>query len=377
MTSTAFAPAFPRWADRLGDAAAVRAAMAAGWKLGDRAFVAGHAETADDAAGESAYKGLGKTFPHAIGSVKALRATPAADALLFALAEAAAGELATGGRGGLLALSLSPHDYVVHLYGPHSWEAWDELAKLDRGLGAFLARLDRLFGADGYAVMLTGDHGSNALPELSRAAPSPWCARGGRPDHWQRSCGPRRRLLQSEIVAALEAALGEALGSERGPFVAGISDPILFFTPRAHELPPVDRKKLVRVTTDLLRRRFGLAEVIDMRAAPRRCPPLGDESWRALVCRSIRPEGPGDLYLVVPPGSFFDPRLAVGAGTNHGSPYLYDRAVPLLIRAPGRVPAGAVRTRPVPFTAFARTAASLLEIRPPAAAAGGQDLTRH
>jgi hypothetical protein len=133
----------------------------------------------------------------------------------------------------------------------------------------------------------------------------------------------------------------------------------------------------VRVATKLLRSRFGLIDVVDVRTTPRQCPPLADESRRALVCRSLRADGPGDLYLVVAPGCFFDPRLDPGAGANHGSPYLYDRAVPLLVRAPGRVDAGQVRLRPVQFTAFARTAAALLGIPPPAAAASGEDLSRH
>jgi hypothetical protein len=50
--------------------------------------------------------------------------------------------------------------------------------------------------------------------------------------------------------------------------------------------------------------------------------------------------------------------------------------VPLLVRAPGRVPAGQVLTDPHRFDAFARTAAALLEIPPPSAATGGTDLTR-
>ena len=69
----------------------------------------------------------------------------------------------------LLALSLSSHDYVAHVFGPDSWEAWDELRRLDRGLAELLAALDALVGPTGYAVMLTGDHGSNPLPEISRA----------------------------------------------------------------------------------------------------------------------------------------------------------------------------------------------------------------
>jgi hypothetical protein len=374
VTSTAVAGAFPAWAARAGGPAAVRAAMAAPWQLADRAFVEAHAQSPDDAPGESSYKGLGRTFPHPVESAKALRMTPGGDALLFALADAAATELAAHGGGGLLALSLSSNDYIAHLFGPHSWEAWDEIVRLDRGLATFLGRLDAIFGADGYALMLTADHGSNALPEISRAAPSPWCPAGGRPDNWQRSCGPRRRVLQAEVVAALEEALDAKLGRAGGPLVAGLAEPLLFLTPRARALPPAARRVLVREATRVLEQRFGLAHVVDVRTVPDRCPPLADESWRALVCRSIRSDGPGDLYLVLPPGSFFDPRLDVGAGTNHGSPYLYDRAVPLVVRAPGRVPAGEVITGQIPFTAFARTAAALLDISPPSAAAHGANL---
>ena len=382
VTSTAVATAFPPWAVRLGDRAAVQRAMARTWEVDDRAWVAAHAETADDAPGESDYLGLHKTFPHVATSGKALRATPAGDALLFDLADAAATEFAPqlGDRPFLLALSLSlsSHDYVAHVFGPHSWEAWDELLKLDRGLSRLLGRLDQLFGSEGYAVMLTGDHGSNALPEVARTSPSPWCrpAKGGAADHWQRDCGPRQRLLPSEVVAALEAELAGALGTEGGPWVAGIADPLLYLTPQARALPPAKRQTLVRTAAELLRRRFGVRHVVDMRATPSRCPSIADESWTALVCRSSRADGPGDLYLVVGPGTFFDPRLASGSGTNHGSPYLYDRAVPLLVRAPGRVEPGQVRARPLGFTAFARTAAALLGVRPPPAAAAGEDLTR-
>src|SRR6185436_12544497 len=140
--------------------------------------------------------------------------------------------------------------------------------------------------------------------------------------------------------------------------------------PRARALPAADRRRLVTAIGAVLHERFDVAEVVDVGSAPPTCPsPAADDSRAANICRSIRPDGPGDLYLAVGPGSFFDPRLAAGAGTNHGSPYLYDRAVPLLVRAPGRVAAGVVRDAPVAFGAFARTAAALLGIAPPPAAA--------
>ena len=55
--------------------------------------------------------------------------------LLFELARAAAAHAAEDapGRPVMLALSLSSHDYVNHVFGPGSWEAWDELRRLDRG----------------------------------------------------------------------------------------------------------------------------------------------------------------------------------------------------------------------------------------------------
>ena len=92
----------------------------------------------------------------------------------------------------------------------------------------------------------------------------------------------------------------------------------------------------------------------------------------------MRLDQAGDFYLVAAPGTFFDPDLAEGRGTNHGSPYLYDRAVPLIVRAPGRVPAGMTVTQPTSFATFARTAASLLAIPEPRALADSDapDLTK-
>jgi arylsulfatase A-like enzyme len=51
--------------------------------------------------------------------------------------------------------------------------------------------------------------------------------------------------------------------------------------------------------------------------------------------------------------------------------------VPLVVRAPGRVPAGATRTAPTSFAAFTRTGAALLGIPEPGGLAGSDapDLT--
>jgi len=373
VTSTAFATSVPAWAAPFADAGAVARAFAPVWEPLDAGWIAANAATRDNQDGEGDYLGLGAVFPHRATSVKAMRATPAGDRLLLELARVAATHAAASAakQPVLLALSLSSHDYVAHVFGPDSWEAWDELRRIDRGLAELFAALDTLVGPTGYAVMLTGDHGSNPLPEVSRAGLGAWCRRGAgaaRADHWQRQCGRGVRLDAKEIARALD---------EKREIVAGVVDPFVYLTDRGKALSADDRAALQRRIVALFAGSGDIAAVIDVRTAPETCPPASDESLPALTCRSVRRDQAGDFYLVQAPATFFDPDLAVGHGTNHGSPYLYDRAVPLVVRAPGRVPAGATRTAPTSYGAFARTAATLLAIPEPPALAGSDapDLT--
>ena len=246
VTSDAYPPP-PAWAAAAGGKAAVARAIASPWTLEDpeRAFVAAHAETPDDQPGEGNYAGLGVTFPHTITSARALRATPVGDHLLLALAREAVRAAAAEARPLLLAISLSSHDYVAHTFGPHSWEEWSELWRLDRELASFFAFLDGVYGHDGWAAMLTGDHGSTALPELAGKANDPWCARpAAELTRWQRTCGPRRRLDQPALVAAIEAALAQVLGAG-GPWVDGIADPLIFFSANGRALAPEPRRRAV------------------------------------------------------------------------------------------------------------------------------------
>jgi arylsulfatase A-like enzyme len=300
-----------------------------------------------------------------------MRATPAGDRLVLEVARAAAAHAAetAAGRPVLIAVSLSSHDYVNHVFGPGSWESWDELRRLDRGLGELLAALDTLAGPRGYAVMLTGDHGSNPLPEIERSGKAAWCRSGAAADHWQRACGRGTRLNAADIARKLD---------DSRTLIAGVIDPFVYLTDRGRALPAAEREALRKKIEALFAGSGDIAEIVDVRAAPATCPPSSDESLAALTCRSVRVDQAGDFYLVAAPGTFFDPDLAEGRGTNHGSPYLYDRAVPLIVRAPGRVPAGMTISQPTSFATFARTAASLLAIPEPRALADSDapDLTK-
>jgi hypothetical protein len=99
------------------------------------------------------------------------------------------------------------------------------------------------------------------------------------------------------------------------------------------------------------------------------CQPPSDESVDNLVCRVHFARHGAGLYILARAGAVFETYYATGRGTNHGGSHLFDRSVPLLARARGRIAAGRTTLGPLPYTAFARTAATLLGIEPPGGSA--------
>lgn len=361
VTSTAFGNALPAWAAPHTTKEAVGKLRAAPWELLDRAFVEKHA-TLDDQEGEGDWEGLGRVFPHDVANAKApavaFRATPYADEAVLAIAHAAI-RARDPSAPMFLAVSLSANDYVNHIFGPDSREAWDHLRRLDAMLAKLFAALDDAASSKGWSVVLTGDHGGVPIPELltNRA----WCA-GDNP--FRLPCGNGVRLFVGAMRDELDAVAVAAIGP--GRWIDGVADPFVHYTKEAHALDPVQRKKLDDAVVAKLRATPGVEAVHVVRNEPAVCPDRKDESVAALVCRSVDPNGPGDLYVVARAGSFFDPRYAVGKGMNHGSPWLFDRSVPIVIRAPGRVDAGKIVEKPVDFETTTRALESLNGVpRPP------------
>jgi hypothetical protein len=371
VTSTAFSSTFPAWATP--DLAVPKDARATPWTLLDPKWVEEHAATPDDQPGEGTLGGMPIVFPHdvahAASPASAFRASPDADDALFALAIAALDGEKVRAHPSLLALSLSANDYVGHTFGPDSWEAWDELRRLDASLARFFGELDTRFGSDGWSVILSADHGVTTMPEAALLPQTrPWCgAHGGdaSTDRWDRACGNVGRLMPDLVTTELREVAAKVMPGSTEPMVAGVVDPYVYLTTPARGLGTIDLAKLKAALTTALLRHPEVDRVIDTTTLPETCPTESDESVDALVCRSYVPGHSGDLYVVVRRGSFFDPDLVPGKGSSHGSPYLFDRAVPLLVRAPGRAAAGKVVDGPVSFRAFSRALSTLLGVEPP------------
>jgi hypothetical protein len=129
--------------------------------------------------------------------------------------------------------------------------------------------------------------------------------------------------------------------------------------------------KAVRTT---LGKHTAIAEVLDVRTLATKCPAVvaaalgsperarAGEDVLTLVCRSWAGgvDDSGDYYVIPRPGSFFESEIVVGSGGSHGTPYLYDRTVFMLVRAPGAIDAGAAIEDPVDFSVYAALEAAFV-----------------
>lgn len=336
VTSTAFADALPPFVVAEMRAHPASSFRASPWLPFDAAWVSAHAKVADDGPGEGDLEGLGKVFPHTATSAKAMRATPFADELVVSLANAGIEALTADGAPLLLELSLSGNDYVGHVFGPDSHEAWDELHRLDGLLAAFFRGLDARFGEAGWSVVLSADHGTMHAPEVLASRAKTCKAQG-----WDERPCAGTRLLPDDLgkkLAAIE------------PAVVGICDPWVFFRPEVRA-DATKRKAAEKKVTGALAKEPGVLAAYGATELSARCPEARATDVLGRVCASYVPSG-GDVYVVTKPGGFFDPLVVVGKGVSHGSPYAYDRTVPLFVRVPGSSPRGRTVTSPLPFTAF-------------------------
>jgi len=220
----------------------------------------------------------------------------------------------------VLSVSLAGADYVGHSYGTNGVETCITMAALDRMLGDFFAFLDAR-GTD-YLVVLTADHGGLDLPERA--------VQQGQPG--------AHRVSEEWVPAKLGGALASELGIAGPVFAEGAASGDVWFTPT---LSADDRARVLAA----LRQRAGdkgdLAAVFgaeELAAAPM---PSGDpRAWSLLdrVRASYMAGRSGDLVVVLHPQVTPIPRPGPGYVATHGSPWDYDRRVPIAFWRKGMTP---------------------------------------
>jgi predicted AlkP superfamily pyrophosphatase or phosphodiesterase len=285
---------------------------------------------ADAGVGEKPAAYWSAEFPHALKAkgdgpdaqfVEAWESSPFSDDYLGRLAIASVDALKLGQGTGtdFLGISFSALDLVGHDFGPASHEVQDTLVRLDRTIGALLTHLDRAVGAGNYVVAFTSDHGAAPIPEQAAAA-----------------AFDAGRLDSVTVRQATQKALEAAFGPGEYPVRSQYSDLVL---------PPGVVEKLrrdPRATDDVLRAIRAVpgvgaaffAEQLDSHAA------AGDRDARAALL-SYYPGRSGDLIVMPKPYWFFvtaDGSPQPGSATSHGTMYLYDQQVPIILFGRGIKP---------------------------------------
>lgn len=246
----------------------------------------------------------------------------------------------------LLAVSLSAIDLVGHNYGPWSQESRDALLHLDRALGEFLRFVEARVGRGGVVIGLTSDHGVLPLPEWVEQTGIGRCpVRGGRVD----SRGLR---------AALESSLEETFGRAGTPPWLGQAGLHISVNRARAAANGVDPEQVIAHLKEMLEAQPVVERVW---VAAEIAAGEGPQPLAALYAHSDHPERGGDLVIQPAEDCLISP---YPAGTSHGTPYLYDRAVPLLFFGPGVEP-GTVRGR-ARTVDLAPTLAGMLGVPTPA-----------
>jgi predicted AlkP superfamily pyrophosphatase or phosphodiesterase len=248
----------------------------------------------------------------------------------------------------LLAISLSATDYVGHRYGNGGAEMCDQLAHLDRSLGAFLAKLDKL-GVP-VVVVLTADHGS--VDAAERAA-----ERGA----------PAQRIDAAAMMAEVNAAVRKQLNIDYDA-LTGDGEQINI-VPFGETDEAAARARIETAAIAALKARPEVVAVFTQREALAATPPQGkpvDElTLLERFAESTDAARSGDLLVALKPDATFGiPVIPGDTVGGHGSPWNYDRRVPILFWWPGAT--GFEQPLPIETVDIAPTLASLLGITPPA-----------
>lgn len=256
----------------------------------------------------------------------------------------------------ILGINLSPNDYVGHSFGPQSLEVEDMTYRTDALLGEFIDYLDQRLGGRRFVLFVTADHGVAPIPELAAkqkllAARDPL----GREDYDTMNIPE----MQSQLEKHLTTTLGFTSSNDDAPqmVTAFVSNGVYL----NHSHPAIIAAGLdhvSRVTRDWVLSHPVIVAAMTREELLRDVGP--DDELRSLMRRSYHPGRAGDVLFVMKPFHFQS-----SAASTHGSPWHYDRHVPLLVI--GDVEP-ATSSRLVSPASIATTIARLLHVEAPSMA---------
>ncbi len=302
--------------------------------------------------------GFGLTFPHPYGPASfkyystMLTLSPAGDEITADFAQTLLNKesLGKGKFTDYLSVSFSSNDYVVHIYGPDSLEAEDNLIRLDRTLAKLLKSVDDSVGLDNTLIVLSADHG---VPEVSPSA--------NKLNFKQANYFDVNNIINDNVIARLKKNFGltkDAVRLYAQPYIylnheliakkkvalADVQKAV------AEEVSKVKGISYAVTSSDIEQNRLPKTRVFDM------------------VKNNYHPSRSGDIYLVFTPRTYINDMDGLAIASTHGSPWRYDTHVPVIF-AGHKVPAQQVNRDITPYD-IAPTLSNYLGITLPSGATG-------
>ena len=228
-------------------------------------------------------------------------------------------ELGRRGVTDMLGVSLSATDRIGHTFGNQGPEMCDQMRRLDVALGAFLDRVAEVPG--GALVVLTADHGGNDFPE--RQSTRGYAeARRGDPELLGR--------VNAELKAEFDLAVDPLTSGGSGLMVVG-ADNIA--------LPQPLRGRVAVAAVERLRAEPTVAGAWTIEEALAAPAPRRDASPQELSLLERQSVGAvdgrsPDIVVALQPGMTPGPGRAGLYVAGHGTPWDYDRRVPIVFWSP-------------------------------------------
>lgn len=275
------------------------------------------------------------------------RISPRIDAATADLAIRLTDEMALGkgAASDVLSVSFSATDYIGHAYGSEGLEMCIQMAQLDANIGRLLAHLDQLH--IDYAAVLSADHGGFDAPErLGQQA-------------YPRAVRVDPALLPGELAKAVIAKTGIKPAS--GPLIYG-DGPFGDFYLSA-SLSADDKARASAALVTLLKAHGQVAAVFtsqELAAAPLPSGSPADWSLKDRARASFDLQRSGDVVMLLDRAVVPIPVAGPGYVATHGSPWDYDRRVPMLFWRRGML--GFEQPAPVETVDIAPTFAALLKL---------------
>lgn len=283
-------------------------------------------------------------FAFDAGKEGGFRNSPRMDAAVADLAIALTDQmkLGQGKAPDVLSVSFSVTDFVGHTFGTEGAEMCIQMAELDKTIGRLFDALDAR-GID-YAVVLSADHGGFDLPERANQQGLPEAAR------------ITPGLSDQELAKAVRAktgitAPGDLIYSD-GPF----GDIYL-----AGTLSEADRPRALAALVETAKAHPQVEAVFTKAQLAVLPVPVGQPQDWTLIERaraSFDETRSGDIVVLLKRS--IQPGDGKGAVATHGSPWDYDRRVPILFWRKGLT--GFEQPAPVDTVDIAPTLAALLAL---------------